>query len=106
MGFTWYGKDFQGTGLNKHCKYLLFEFAFEKIGFNRIGLAAYAENTKSIAAMKSVGCVEEGRFRGLLPLDNSENRSDAILFSILKEEWFKEKKENLKTKLIKNALDT
>jgi RimJ/RimL family protein N-acetyltransferase len=23
LGFTWYGKQFRGTGLNKHCKYLL-----------------------------------------------------------------------------------
>ncbi len=30
LGFTWYGKQFQGTGLNKNCKYLLLEFAFEK----------------------------------------------------------------------------
>ena len=21
LGFTWYGKDYQGTGLNKNCKY-------------------------------------------------------------------------------------
>jgi RimJ/RimL family protein N-acetyltransferase len=29
LGFTWYGKQFRGTGLNKHCKYLLLQFAFE-----------------------------------------------------------------------------
>ncbi len=23
LGYTWYGKHFQGTGLNKHCKFLL-----------------------------------------------------------------------------------
>ena len=26
LGYTWYGKDFQGTGLNKHCKYLLLQY--------------------------------------------------------------------------------
>jgi RimJ/RimL family protein N-acetyltransferase len=26
LGFTWYGKQFRGTGLNKHCKYLLLQF--------------------------------------------------------------------------------
>ena len=25
LGYTWYGKEFQGTGLNKNCKYLLLE---------------------------------------------------------------------------------
>jgi len=34
LGYTWYGKKFQGTGLNKHCKYLLLEFAFEKWEWN------------------------------------------------------------------------
>jgi hypothetical protein len=29
LGFTWYGKQFRGTGLNKHCKYLLLQFALK-----------------------------------------------------------------------------
>src|SRR4026207_1640816 len=32
LGYTWYGKAFQGTGLNKHCKFLLLSFAFEQAG--------------------------------------------------------------------------
>ena len=28
IGYTWYGKEFQGTRLNKHCKFLLLEFSF------------------------------------------------------------------------------
>ena len=103
LGFTWYGKKFQGSGLNKHCKYLLFQFAFENIGFDRIGLGAYAENIRSIAAMKSVGCVEEGRFRSLFPVNNGKDRSDAVLLSILKEEWIHSKKEALQIKLIISA---
>lgn len=101
LGFTWYGKKFQGTGLNKHCKYLMFQFAFEKIGFDRIGLGAYAENKRSIAAMQSVGCTIEGTFRSLFPSEKNKERSDAILLSILEKEWFADKKENLKRKLIK-----
>jgi RimJ/RimL family protein N-acetyltransferase len=34
LGFTWYGKQFRGTGLNKHCKYLLLQFAFETLGWS------------------------------------------------------------------------
>src|SRR5436305_158298 len=26
LGYTWYGEKFQGTGLNKHCKYLLMHY--------------------------------------------------------------------------------
>ncbi|WP_048330821.1 GNAT family N-acetyltransferase [Bizionia psychrotolerans] len=99
LGFTWYGEKFQGTGLNKHCKYLMFQFAFENIAFERIGFAAYAENTRSISAMKSVGCIEEGKFRSLFPENNGKERSDAVLFSLLRDEWLAEKKEALKSKL-------
>ena len=36
LGYTWYGKKFQGTGLNKHCKFLLLSFAFEQAGMERV----------------------------------------------------------------------
>ncbi|EDP72741.1 acetyltransferase, GNAT family protein [Flavobacteriales bacterium ALC-1] len=101
LGYTWYGKKFQGTGLNKHCKYLLFEFAFSTMKMHRIGLGAYVENLRSIAAMKSVGCTEEGKFRKALPSPDHDGRSDVILLSILRDEWLNSKKEVLKSKLIK-----
>jgi RimJ/RimL family protein N-acetyltransferase len=99
LGYTWYGKKFQGTGLNKHCKYLLFDFAFHTIGFERIGMGAYAENVRSIAAMKSVGCQIEGTFRGMFPNENGPGRKDIILLSILKNEWLETEKEKLRAKL-------
>lgn len=94
LGYTWYGKDFQGTGLNKHCKYLLFQFAFETIGLERVELRADNRNERSKAAMRSIGCVEEGVLRAhLTTLDGG--RRDSIVLSVLKEEWFGSVKENL-----------
>lgn len=94
LGYTWYGKDFQGTGLNKHCKYLLFQFAFETIGLERIELRADNRNERSKAAMRSIGCVEEGVLRAhLTTLDGG--RRDSIVLSILKDEWFGGVKHNL-----------
>lgn len=87
LGHTWYGRDFRGTGLNKHCKYLLFEFAFEKLGLERIGLGAHAENIVSIAAMKKVGCMQEGTIRNLFPSIDGAGRANAELFGVLREEW-------------------
>ncbi|MFI0428207.1 GNAT family N-acetyltransferase [Mariniflexile sp. HMF6888] len=101
LGYTWYGKEFRGTGLNKHCKYLLFEFAFEKMGAERIGLGAYIENEISIAAMQSVGCQKEGILRGIFPATNGIGRTDGILLSILKNEWNENIKSELKNKLNK-----
>ena len=99
LGHTWYGKPFRGTGLNKHCKYLLFEFAFEKLKVERIGFGAHIENKISIAAMKSVGCKEEGVLRNFIPSLYGKGRADIILLSILINEWLESVKSELKKKL-------
>lgn len=97
LGYTWYGKDFQGTGLNKHCKFLLLEFAFEAVGAERVEFRADAKNTRSIAAMKSIGCTEEGILRSncTAPM----GRRDSIVLSILKEEWYSTIRTMLENKL-------
>ena len=99
VGHTWIGTEFQKTGLNKACKFLLFEFLFEKIGMERIGFGASSANVNSINAMKSVGCSIEGELRGFLPVPNSNQRLSIILLSILKKDWDKSLKSNLKKKL-------
>jgi N-acetyltransferase len=98
LGYTWYGKDFCGTGLNKHCKYLLLNFAFETLGFDRVEFRADANNSKSIAAMKSIGCTTEGILRSNTIKDDGSRR-DSIVLSILKTEWETQLKERLRTKL-------
>lgn len=99
LGYTWYGKDFRGTGLNKHCKYLLLQFAFETLGMERVEFRADNNNQRSIAAMKSIGCKVEGVLRSHMPTLGSDVRRDSIVLSILKKEWFDTVKENLKQKL-------
>ena len=75
IGYTWYGKEFQGTRLNKHCKFLLLEFSFEKIGIERVGFSADSDNSKSIAAMKSIGCTIEGTLRSTMFKKNGKRRN-------------------------------
>ena len=99
LGYTWYGKDFRGTGLNKHCKFLLLQFAFEILGMERVEFRADNNNERSIAAMKSIGCKVEGVLRNHMPTFGSEARRDSIILSILRNEWFDEVKDNLKAKL-------
>ena len=98
LGYTWYGKQFQGTGLNKHCKFLLLQFAFETIGVARVEFRADNNNQKSIAAMKSIGCTVEGVLRS--NCDGLNGRRDSIVLSILKTEWETTVKGNLKVKLM------
>ena len=101
LGYTWYGKDFQGTGLNKHCKFLLLQFAFENMKMERVEFRADNNNERSIAAMKSIGCTIEGVLRQHVPLANGTRR-DSIILSILKDEW----NENVKTNLLKAIKNT
>ncbi len=100
LGYTWYGTKFQGTGLNKHCKYLLLQFAFEEIGFARFELRADNNNERSIAAMKSIGCKVDGVLRSNMPTREPGKRRDSIVLSILKDEWFSEVKERLAGRLL------
>jgi RimJ/RimL family protein N-acetyltransferase len=98
LGYTWYGEKYRGTGLNKHCKFLLLQFAFETLNMFRVEFRADARNEHSIAAMKSIGCKVEGVLRSSMWLE-AGGRRDSIVLSILKDEWQNEVKENLKKKL-------
>lgn len=98
LGYTWYGKQFQGTGLNTHCKYLLLAHAFENMGIERVEFRADANNAKSIRAMKKIGCIEEGILRSNTP-KLSGGRRDSIVLSILKQEWIEKVKPMLEEKL-------
>ncbi|PWK78824.1 RimJ/RimL family protein N-acetyltransferase [Mucilaginibacter oryzae] len=98
LGYTWYGKKFRGTGLNKHCKFLMLQFAFEQLNMLRVEFRADARNQRSIAAMKSIGCTVEGILRSNMPLADGTRR-DSIVLSILKSEWEQDVKEKLKNRL-------
>lgn len=100
LGYTWYGKQFQRTGLNRHCKFLLFRFAFEDLGVERLELRADNDNARSITAMKSIGCKVDGILRSNMPKPKGqEGRRDSIVLSVLKDEWFGEVKELLLSKI-------
>lgn len=95
IGYTWYGKDFQRTGLNRNCKLVLLEFAFEKLKLDRVEFRADNNNKRSIAAMKNIGCTEEGVLRS--NCSSPTGRRDSIVLSILRSEW----ESTLKDELIK-----
>jgi len=88
-------EEFQGTGLNKNCKYLLLEFAFDKLQMIRVGFGANSKNERSIHAMKSIGCKVEGILREYSK-DADGNITDTIKLSILKKERDESVKMNLK----------
>jgi RimJ/RimL family protein N-acetyltransferase len=97
LGYTWYGKKFQRTGLNRHCKLLMLSYAFEQWGMERVEFRADFRNNKSIQAMKDIGCTVEGVLRKNMPLENG--RRDSIVLSILRDERFDNVKKNLREKI-------
>ena len=87
LGFTWYGKAFQQTGLNMHCKFLMLRYAIEVLGAQRVELRADHRNAHSRASMAKLGIVEEGVLRSHLPAADG-GRRDTVVLSVLPDEWF------------------
>lgn len=98
LGYTWYGKEFQRSGLNRQCKLLLLTYVFETWGLERCEFRADLNNARSIAAMKAIGCVAEGVLRNHMP-NHKGGRRDSIVLSILKNEWLEGGKDLLMQKI-------
>ncbi|GGF03102.1 GNAT family N-acetyltransferase [Hymenobacter cavernae] len=86
IGWTWLGREFQRTGINRAAKHLLLKYAFGELGCERVELKTDARNTKSQEAMRRMGATEEGTLRSHL-ITQGGVRRDSVYFSILKPEW-------------------
>jgi RimJ/RimL family protein N-acetyltransferase len=86
IGWTWYGRPFRGTGLNKACKYEMLKFAFETMQYRRVQLSADADNIRSQKAIMKLGATREGLFRANYINDRGESRDD-VYYSIVHSEW-------------------
>ena len=86
IGWTWIHPSLQGTGFNKHCKFLLLSFGFETLLLNRIELKTSLLNLKSQKAMLKIGAVKEGVFRKNIINDDGTIR-DTVYFSFINDEW-------------------
>ncbi|KEO75316.1 hypothetical protein EL17_01895 [Anditalea andensis] len=93
IGWTWIGKDFQGTGVNEQIKYLLLKYSFETLHFERIEAKTDVLNTPARKAMKRIGMIEEGILRSHT-LMTAGRRRDTIYYSVLLSEWNELKKLN------------
>jgi N-acetyltransferase len=102
LGFTWYGKAYRGTKVNKSCKLLMLQFAFEQTNAERVEFRVDASNEASIAAMLSIGATREGTLRQDVNSTNGLRRNSAV-FSVLKNEWLEGIKQNLIEKINKIA---
>ncbi|MFC2110635.1 GNAT family N-acetyltransferase [Bacteroidota bacterium] len=86
IGWTWLDRSAQGKGINKQCKFLLLQYAFENLGFERIELKTDSRNLQSRRAIEKIGATFEGELRShTLMLDG--HRRTTVYYSILKDEW-------------------
>lgn len=94
IGWTWIGKEYQGTGINGQMKYLMLKYCFEALQYRRVEAKTDVLNMPARNAMKRLGMTEEGVLRShtLMTLGR---RRDTIYYSVLQEEWNNVKKHNL-----------
>jgi RimJ/RimL family protein N-acetyltransferase len=86
IGWTWIGRDFQRTGLNRTCKFLLLSYAFEELGFERVEFKTDARNVASRTAIEKIGGQYEGALRSHTVMNDGFRRT-TVYYSILKDEW-------------------
>ena len=77
--------DYRHHGYGAEAIAMLLDYAFAERGLNRVGLSVFEFNEDAISAYDKLGFAEEGRLRRALWRDEAFH--DAILMSVLKEEW-------------------
>ena len=86
IGYTWYARSVQRTGLNTEAKLLLLGHAFETLGCASVGFHTSTHNAASRAAIARLGAKEEGILRQHLRHRDGSLR-DSVCFSVLDGEW-------------------
>ena len=85
IGSTYIEPSVRGQGFNRRMKTLMIDHAFA-CGFWRIEFTVDTRNTRSMAAMRTLGATLEGVMRKNRVTWTGYVR-DTAMFSILKEEW-------------------
>ena len=82
--------EYQNKGFGTEAMELILEYAFDTVNLNRIELYTYDFNISALKSYEKVGFIEEGRKRQSIWINGKYH--DAILMSILAEEWRERKK--------------
>lgn len=86
IGYTWYAKSTQRTGINTETKYLLLTHAFEQLNCIAVEFRTNWHNHPSRNAIDRLGAKQDGVIRNH-SLDADGSYRDTVVFSITKEEW-------------------
>ncbi len=92
IGYTWYSKSYQRTGVNTECKLLLLQHAFEVLNCIAVEFRTHIHNEASKNAIQRLGAKQDGILRNhRISADGSLR--DSVIYSITQEEWPDVKKE-------------
>jgi ribosomal-protein-alanine N-acetyltransferase len=83
------GSPFWGTGLFVAGAKMTLDFAFQNTEVNRLEARAVVQNARGNGALRKLGAVQEGVLRG--SLQKNDRYFDQIMWSILRQDWFKAK---------------
>ena len=86
IGYTWYAKSFQRTGVNTECKYLLLQNAFEQYKAVAVEIRTHFHNHPSRKAIAKLGAKQDGILRNHKIHKGGQLR-DTVVFSIIESEW-------------------
>jgi N-acetyltransferase len=86
IGYTWYAKRCQRTGVNTTCKLLLMAHAFDTLGCNVVGWRTDNFNFASQAAIERLGARKDGIIRGHAMRRDGTIR-DTVMYSLRSGEW-------------------
>jgi len=86
IGWSWLGKQYQGTGINFHAKFCMLSFAFDLLSFERVEIKTDNLNERAKQGLRKIGAREEGVLRSHMKMPMNRRR-DSVYFSILKNEW-------------------
>jgi RimJ/RimL family protein N-acetyltransferase len=86
IGWTWIGRPWQRSGVNREAKLLMLEHAFERLGCQRVEFKTHARNEQSRGALLGIGAAFEGIFRKHM-LGRDGQVRDSAYFSITNDEW-------------------
>ncbi|MET0808017.1 MAG: GNAT family protein [Pseudoxanthomonas sp.] len=86
IGYTWYARRVQRTGLNTEAKLLLLTHAFETLGCAAVYLETSWFNHASRTAIARLGAKQDGVLRNHRRHADGTMR-DTVVFSIIDREW-------------------
>lgn len=86
IGWTWLGKKYIGSGINKHMKFLMLQHAFEIMNIERLELRTDELNIRSRRAMEKIGAQYDGTLRNHRATQGGRRRN-TVVYSIIKSEW-------------------